>query len=113
MTIDELKAIPLYFVCSAAWEDEHTITYESEDGRLGFCEHTPKSKNGGFRKSYRHYHIDGKVYKSKEKFIKAIADFNPNVVPINRRPYQNTLARIQHEKDAKPKATIIDLSTKK
>jgi hypothetical protein len=30
MTIDELKAIPFHFVCSAAWEDEHTLTYESE-----------------------------------------------------------------------------------
>ena len=42
MTIDELKAIPFHFVCSAAWEDEHTLTYESEDGRLGYCDHTPK-----------------------------------------------------------------------
>jgi len=109
MTIDELKSTPFYFVCSAAWEDEHTITYETEDGRLGFCEHTPKRKNGGFGKGYRHYHIDGKVYKSKEKFIEALADFNPNVVPINRRPYQNTLARMKHEQDAKPKATILDL----
>ena len=29
MTIDELKAIPFHFVCSAAWEDEHTLTYAS------------------------------------------------------------------------------------
>jgi hypothetical protein len=32
MTIDELKAIPFHFVCSAAWEHEHTLTYESIDG---------------------------------------------------------------------------------
>ena len=88
MTIDELKAIPFHFVCSAAWETEHTMTYESEDGRLGFCDHTPKRKNGDFGKGYRHWHIDGKVYKTKEKFIAALADFNPNVLPINRRPYQ-------------------------
>ena len=39
MTIEEIKHIPFHFVCSAAWEHEHTMTYESEDGRLGFCEH--------------------------------------------------------------------------
>jgi hypothetical protein len=35
MTIDELKAIPFHFVCSAALEDEHTLTYEREVGMLG------------------------------------------------------------------------------
>lgn len=30
--------------------------------------------------------INGKVYKKKEKFIEALADFNPNVLPINYRP---------------------------
>ena len=110
MSIDELKATPFYFVCSAAWEHEHTITYESEDGRLGFCEHTPKLKNGNFGRTYRHYHIDGKVYKSKEKFLAALADFNPSVVPINRQPYQNTVARIKHEQEARPSADIIEMN---
>ena len=109
MTIDELKAIPFHFVCSAAWEHEHTLTYESEDGRLGFCDHTPKRKNGDFGKTYRHWHIDGKVYKKKEKFISALADFNPNVRPINHRPYQNTVARMKHELEAKPKTTVVDM----
>ena len=109
MTIDELKAIPFYFVCSAAWEDEHTLTYESEDGRLGYCDHTPKRKNGDFGKSYRHWHIDGKMYKKKEKFIEALRDFNPNVLPINHRLYQNTVARMKHEQEAKPKATVVDM----
>lgn len=58
------------FVSSLAMEDEHTLTYESEDGRLGYCDHTPKRKNGDFGKSYRHWHIDGKVYKTKEKFLR-------------------------------------------
>ena len=110
MTIDELKAIPFYFVCSAAWEDEHTMTYESEDGRLGFCDHTPKRKNGDFGKGYRHWHIDGKVYKTKEKFIAALADFNPNVLPINHRPYQNTVARMRREQEAKPSAIVKEMN---
>lgn len=110
MNIEELKSIPFHFVCSAAWQNEHTMTYESEDGRLGFCDHTQKRKNGDFGRTYRHYHIDGKVYKSKEKFLAALADFNPAVVPINRRPYQNIVARMKHEQDARPSATILTLN---
>ena len=109
MTIDELKAIPFHFVCSAAWEDEHTLTYESEDGRLGFCDHTPKRKNGDFGRTYRHYRIEGKVYKTKEKFLEALKDYNPNVLPINHRPYQNTVACMKHEQEAKPNATVVDM----
>ena len=110
MTIDELKAVPFHFVCSAAWEHEHTMTYESEDGRLGFCDHTPKRKNGDFGRTYRHYHIDGKVYKSKEKFLAALADFNPAVVPINLPHHQNVVARMKHEQDVRPSATILTLN---
>jgi hypothetical protein len=113
MTIDELKAIPFYFVASAAWENEHTISYESEDGRLGYCDHTPKRKNGEFGKGYRHWKIDGKVYKTMEKFLEALKDYNPNVLPINRRPYQNPVARMKHEQDAKPKAQVVDMTAYK
>ena len=80
MTIDELKTIPFHFVCSAAWEHEHTMTYESEDGRLGFCDHVPRDEYGMVKKggrAVRHFMIDGKVYKSKKKFLEAIKDFNP------------------------------------
>jgi len=49
------------------------------------------------------------VYKKKEKFIAALADFNPNVLPINHRHYQNTVARMKHEQEAKPKATVVDM----
>jgi hypothetical protein len=66
-------------------------------------------RNGDFGKCYRHWHIDGKMYKTKEKFIAALADFNPNVLPINHRPYQNTVARMKHEQEARPKATFVDM----
>ena len=110
MTIDELKAIPFYFVCSAAWEHEHTLSYESEDGRLGYCDHTPKRKNGDFGRSYRHWRIDGKVYKTKGKFLEALADFNPNVVPINLPRHQNVVARMKREQEAKPSAIVKELN---
>lgn len=109
MTIDELKAIPFHFVSSLAMEDKHMLSYESEDGRLGYCDHTPKRKNGGFGRTYRHWRIDNKVYKKREKFIEALAEFNPAVVNINRKPYQNTVARMKHERDAKPSATVVDM----
>ena len=111
MTIDELKSVQFYPVAHVSWENEHTMSYESADGRLGFCDHTPKRKNGDFGKGYRHWSIDGKVYKTKEKFIEALADFNPNVLPINYRPYQNPLARMKHEQDAKPKAQVVEMET--
>lgn len=109
MTQEELKKIPFHFVCSLAMEDEHMLSYESEDGRLGYCDHTPKRKNGDFGRTYRYWRIDGKVYKNKEKFIEALADFNPNVLPINHRPYQNPVARMKREQEAKPSATVVDM----
>lgn len=109
MTIEELKDIPFHFVAHMALETEHMITYETEDGRLGFCDHTVKRKNGDFGRTYRHYRIEGKVYKSKDKFLEALKDYNPNVLPINYRPYQNPVARMKHEQEAKPKAIVVDM----
>lgn len=83
MTIEELKNIKFDFLCSMSFEHERTATYESEDGRLGFCDHFPR-KHGysttEFGKPYRHWYVDGKVYKTKEGFKMALADFKPSVV---------------------------------
>lgn len=109
MTIEELKDIPFYFVAHMALETEHMITYETEDGRLGFCDHTPKRKNGDFGRTYRHYRIEGKVYKTKDKFLEALKDYNTNVIPINHRPYQNTVDRMKHEQEANLSVTVVDM----
>lgn len=78
MTEKELATIPFKCVCTAAWEHEHTMTYSALNGRLGFCMHTPKRDDGSFAKrGYTHYQIDGKVYKSRKKFLDALKDFNP------------------------------------
>lgn len=77
MTTEELAKIPFHFVCHMAMEDEHTLTYASEDNRLGWCDHTPVKKNGDFGRGYRHWRIDGKVYKTRKKFIEALRDFEP------------------------------------
>ena len=75
MTEEELSKIPFRCVGHMAFEHEHTMAYTSEDGRLGFCDHTLKNKNGEFTRSFRHWRIDTKVYKSKKKFLEALKDF--------------------------------------
>lgn len=77
MTEEELKKVKFRFVCHLNMEDENSSTYESEDGKLGFCDHVPKRPNGTFRKGYRHYRIEGKIYKKYDKFIEALKDYSP------------------------------------
>ena len=76
MTIEELEKIPFHFVSHLSMEDMHCTTYISDDNRFGFCDHVPFTDGHPDRrkKSYRHYMINGKVYKTKEKFLEALAD---------------------------------------
>ena len=80
MTIEELEKVKFHFVAHMSMEDEHTTTYASEDNRLGICDHVPRDEYGMVKKggrAVRHFMIDGKVYKSKKKFLEAIKDYNP------------------------------------
>lgn len=36
-------------------------------------------------KSIRDYYIDGKWYRTKEKFLEALKDFNPKIIPIRKK----------------------------
>lgn len=84
MTYEELKKIPFRCVSHLALEDEHCTTYISEDGRIGFCDHV-KFKNGQpTKRGYRHWQIDGKVYKTTSKFIEALKEFDPKILPIRK-----------------------------
>ena len=80
MTIEELEKVKFKFHSHMSMEDEHTTTYFSEDGKIGFCDHVPRDEYGMVKKggrAVRHFMIDGKVYKSKKKFLEAIKDYNP------------------------------------
>lgn len=83
MTEEELAKVKFNMKAHLSMADEHCCTYFSEDGRLGICVHTPVKEDAfGFRdfgRSYRHYSIDGTVYKSRKKFIEALADFHPKM----------------------------------
>lgn len=56
---------------------EHMLSYESVDHipTIGICIHTPVRKDGSFGREYRHYRFNGKVYKTKKKFLEAITAF--------------------------------------
>ena len=76
MKPEELKKVRFHFVSHMSMEHEHTCTYIDDSGRLGFCDHTKRKKNGDFGRSYRHFRIDSNIYKSKEKFLKALESFS-------------------------------------
>lgn len=82
ITEQELSEIPFKCVCHLAMADEHVATHSDESGRLGFCTHTPKKDEFTFGKGRTHYRIDGKIYKSKKKFLEALKEFSFKVVPI-------------------------------
>lgn len=82
MTEQELSKIPFRCVCHLALKDEHIATYSDESGRLGFSVTTPKKDEFTFGKGRTHYRIDGKIYKSKKKFLEALKGFSFKVVPI-------------------------------
>jgi hypothetical protein len=72
MTYEELKKVPFRFVSHLSMEDEHCTVYESKDKRISFCNHVHFKNGEPTGRTYRHYMIDGKVYKTKEKFIEAL-----------------------------------------
>ena len=85
MKFEELENVNFHLVAHLSWDDEHTSTYSSEDGVFGFCDHVPYEDGHPKGRCYRHYRIRDKVYKTKAKFIEALADFNPNVIPLYPR----------------------------
>ena len=77
MTIEEFNKIKFTMVGHAQWLHEHTSTYASDDGVFGVCIHTPKTGDFSYGRRYRHWRIGNKIYKSKAKFLEALAAYNP------------------------------------
>lgn len=77
MTDQDLAKIKFRFVMSMSGEYEHYTTYESVDHipAIGICIHTPVRKDGTFGRESRHYLFNGKVYKTKKKFLEAMTAF--------------------------------------
>ena len=75
MTIEEFKKIPFHFTSHLSMADEHCTTYESDNGRIKYCQCVPFKNGEPYGKGYTHYMIDGKVYKTQKKFLEALKDF--------------------------------------
>ena len=77
MTQEELDKMLFSLTAHVSWEHEHTLTYASGDGRLGFCDHVPYRNGRPCGKAYRHYRIENQIYKTKETFLEGLARWNP------------------------------------
>jgi hypothetical protein len=78
MTFEEFEKLHFNFVAHMSLGSVHTRTYKDDSGRLGYCIHTHIKKNFETGRSYIHYRIDENVYKTKDKFVEALADFSFN-----------------------------------
>lgn len=71
MKREEIEQIPLRFQCHLSMEHEHTSTYSaSYNGHsFGLCVHVPFKDGEPKGRSYKHYMVDGKVFKTMKKFL--------------------------------------------
>jgi hypothetical protein len=81
MTLEEFEKLKFHFVYHMNYANVHTTEYADESGRLGYMTHTRVKSNFETGRTYTHYIIDNKVYKNKEKFVEALAEFNFNEIP--------------------------------
>lgn len=70
MTIEELSKIEFAPCAHMSMEDEHTMSYTAtyKGHAFGICDHTPYKDGVPKGRSYRHFMVDGKVFKTKKKF---------------------------------------------
>lgn len=70
MKKEEVNKIPFQFSCHMSMEDEHTTTHTAEYNghHFAICNHTPYKNGSPVGRTYSHYMVDGKVFKTKEKF---------------------------------------------
>lgn len=73
----ELKDVLFTFYAHMSMADEHTTTYVSVncEPRIGICTHTPYVDGQPKGRSFTHYRVNGKTFKTKkslEDYIKTI-----------------------------------------
>lgn len=71
MTTKEINNIPFCFSSHLNMEHEHCTTFNAEykGHKFGMCRHSPYKNGVPKGKPYVHYMVDGKVFKTKEKFL--------------------------------------------
>lgn len=74
LTLNQLHKLQWQFQSSLAMEHEHAATYTARIGflQISKCVHTLKKEDFSFGRSYTHYLINGKVYKSHKSAVEAI-----------------------------------------
>lgn len=77
MTEQQFNQIPFRMVSHLALEHEHASTYINEEYGFSVCKHVKKKDDFTYGRTYIHYMYQGKVYKTKQKFLEAIKDVNP------------------------------------
>lgn len=70
MTREEIDKIPFKFISHTSFDAEYACTYYAEYKSHVFllCDHVPIKEINPRGRGYRHYAVDGKVFKTKKKF---------------------------------------------
>ena len=76
MTFEEFQKTPFRFVAHISMTDCHVTTYESEDGRFSYSSYVRFRDGQPYGRSFQHYYIGRKVFRTKKKFIEALAEIN-------------------------------------
>lgn len=75
MTKEEMKKISFHFASHLSISDQYQTMYVDDSGRLAVCDITERISEFETGKTRREYRIDGKWYKTKKAFEKAMETF--------------------------------------
>lgn len=76
MTFEEFNKIPFHSCSHISMTDLHITIYVSDDGRFSYSSYVRFRDGQPYGRSIRHYCIGMKVFKTKKKFIEALAEIN-------------------------------------
>ena len=76
MTFEEFNKIPFHFSSHISMTDLHITIYVSDDGRFSYSSYVRFRDGQPYGRSFQHYYIGRKVFRTKKKFIEALAEIN-------------------------------------